>query len=277
MSKATVEFALEYAQYFPVYPLSKNTTYPIKGSKGHNGATQNQELLVEIFTEIVPDTENLAANLNGTDYFVIDLDVKNGKNGLESLNSVAPKGEHEGLGKPVIVMTKNAGLHLYYKSKRTNEINHQIDWMPGIDIIRNGIVLPNTIAPDENGELKRYKLKDGHSFKNATEPPIWLLDRIVQSQQKEAPEGQFTINYRSKPRTKKWTATFIEELVAGAEEGNRNNFLTKQVGKLLSLGTKVEEAYTFTHIINEKCIDPPLKKNEVDKTFESVLKRELGK
>ena len=275
--KTAVEWALEYSQYFPVYPLSPNRTIPLKGSKGHKDATQAQEDIVSLFTELAPETNNLGASFIGTDYFVIDLDIKGGKNGLQNLSALQPKNDTEGLGKPVVVHTKNNGLHLYYKTKDADKIQHEIDWIEGVDILRRNCVLPPTVAPDDNGELKQYRLKEGHSFKDAVAPPEWLMSAIIQSQRKEQPKGKFTLNYSNTKRTKKYTAVVIEEFVEGAKTGNRNEWITKQVGRLLYLGANPETVFTFIHVVNERFIDPPLKTAEVDSVIKSMLKREASK
>lgn len=269
--KSLIEHALYYSNYFPVYPLARNTVVPLAGSKGHLDATQDQEKIVEFFTEKAPDG-NIGASFIGTDYFVLDVDNKVvGKDGLTSLNKILPKGES--LGDPVVVKTKSGnGLHLYYKT--TAEIKHKIDWLPNVDVLKNSCVMPPTKAPTTTGEIGEYVFVKG-TLDDVTEPPQWLLNAIISSQ-KEA-DSSFTISYNTMPSTKKYTAILLEEIVQGVEESQRNVWLTKITGKLLKLGMNSSEAYEFILVANENFVRPPLPDKEVNTIFKSILKSELNK
>ena len=58
------------------------------------------------------------------------------------------------------------------------------------------------------------------------------------------------------------------------EAGSRNNTMASRIGYLLR---KLDEdlAWAATQKINEECCKPPLSYNELQRTFRSILKREL--
>ncbi|MGO1356300.1 primase alpha helix C-terminal domain-containing protein [Alkalibacterium gilvum] len=84
----------------------------------------------------------------------------------------------------------------------------------------------------------------------------------------------FTVSYT---RKKTYTAKFLEEIVAGAGEGERNQFITSKLGKLFSLGMEAEKVYELIHAINQYFLSPPLDDSEINKTFESILKADTKK
>lgn len=272
MPKTLVEYALMFSEYFPVYSLAKGTTVPLKGSHGHLDATQDQEKIVDWFTEKAPEG-NLAASFIGTPYVVLDIDRKGDKDGVQSLNAIKPKGAD--MGDPVVVQTKNNGFHLYYRTDA--DIQHKVGWLESVDVLKNSCVLPPTKALNEQGEPSEYKLVKG-SLENVSELPQWLLNAILRDQQRqERQDSSIILNFQNDTPTKKYTALFLEEIVDGVGEGNRNEWLTKQVGKLLYLGMNATAAYEFTRVINENFISPKLKDGEVNAVFKSILKRESTK
>lgn len=269
--KSLIEHALYYSDYFPVYPLARNTVVPLAGSNGHLDATQDQEKIVEFFIETAPEG-NIGASFIGTEYFVLDVDNKVvGKDGLTSLKNILPKGES--LGDPVVVKTKSGnGLHLYYKT--TAGIKHKIDWLPNVDVLKNSCVLPPTKALTATGEIGEYTFVKG-TLEDVKEPPEWLLNAILSSQ-KEA-DGSFAISYNTTSRTKKYTAILLEEIVQGQDEPGRDAWLTSIIGKFLKFGMNSSEAYELLLVINENFVRPPLPDKDVNKIFKSILKAELNK
>lgn len=270
--KSLVEWALYYSQYFPVYPLAKDSIVPLKGSHGHLDATQDQKELVRFFTELAP-AGNLAASFIDTDYFVLDVDRKTPKeDGMVSLNKIMPQGAD--LGDPVIVKTKSGkGFHLYYRT--TADIKHEIDWLGNVDILKNSCILPPTKAPSTStGEMGEYQFVKG-TLDDVEEPPKWLLNAILDSQKERS--KAFTLSSVEATNKKKYTAILLEEFLKGVETGSRSNWITQQVGRLLYLGMDSEAAYQWIHILNENFVSPPLPDREVNAAFKSILKKELAK
>lgn len=73
---------------------------------------------------------------------------------------------------------------------------------------------------------------------------------------------------------KKFTATFMEELLGGVDDGNRNVWLTKQFGRMLSLGFDATTAYQWIELINREFVRPPLEDRTVNTIVLSIAKKE---
>lgn len=74
---------------------------------------------------------------------------------------------------------------------------------------------------------------------------------------------------------KKYTAIVLEEIMAGVSEGNRNVWLTKQIGKFLYLGMDPNIAYQWLWLINDNFVKPALDSEELNTIFKSILNKEL--
>ncbi|MGM0181658.1 hypothetical protein IGK74_000558 [Enterococcus sp. AZ150] len=79
--------------------------------------------------------------------------------------------------------------------------------------------------------------------------------------------------YKSNHTNKKYTGAFLDELVAGAEHFNRNNWITRQIGRMLSVGADLETVYKMIVVVNENFLPEPLTQKEVYETFESMTKK----
>ncbi|MFV0557968.1 MAG: primase alpha helix C-terminal domain-containing protein [Enterococcus sp.] len=77
----------------------------------------------------------------------------------------------------------------------------------------------------------------------------------------------------SKKRTS--TTMLLESLVEGCEDGNRNNRIAQITGGLLARQVNVEMALELVKIANSY-FNPPLAEAEVEATFISIAKKELG-
>ena len=102
--------------------------------------------------------------------------------------------------------------------------------------------------------------------------PVRIDDYLTPIKSKRPPNS---IIYTAS--AKKYTATFMEEIIEGVAEGNRNNWITSIVGKLFYLGMEHEAIYRWLWLINENCIFPPLSDNEINNVFRSILTKEAKK
>ena len=80
--------------------------------------------------------------------FVVDLDIKNGKNGVESYTTL-------GTNSSYIVSTPSGGLHHYFKFPVEQVISCRVDIEPGVDIRGEGGYV---VAPPSVCDGKAYKL-----------------------------------------------------------------------------------------------------------------------
>lgn len=267
--------ALGYAkQGFKVFPLSSLSKIPVKGSNGFKDATTVETTIVEWFTEIEP-LGNIGISLQDTDWFVMDIDNHKGdQQGLKSLMELS-----NGNKLPddiVATKTPNDGIHFWFKAPKGVEIKQQIGFRDSIDIIKNIIVAPPSRVKCKDGTIRAYEVVSG-SLDSLAEPPQWLLKAITSNRQPNKPNGSYTLDFNDTGRTKKYTAILLEEIVQGVEESQRNVWLTRYTGKLLSLGMNPKEAYQFITVVNENFVQPSLSDVEVNKIFKSILKAELNK
>lgn len=79
--------------------------------------------------------------------------------------------------------------------------------------------------------------------------------------------------YTSNHTNKKYTGAFLDELVAGAMNGNRNNWIARQISRMLNTGAELETIYIMISVANQKFLSDPLPQYEVDQAFKSMTKK----
>lgn len=82
----------------------------------------------------------------------------------------------------------------------------------------------------------------------------------------------YTTNY-STQTGKKYTGKFLDELVAGTEHFNRNNWIMTQISKMLAVGADLKTIYALILVINQNFLDEPLPEKEINATFKSRIKK----
>lgn len=268
--------ALNYAKLgFPVFPLSPLSKIPIKGSKGFKEAITDEAQIVEWFTEIEP-LANIGISLVDTPYFILDCDRHTDeKDGIQSLLELS-KGKGN-LENAVTVKTVNDGLHFIFKAPKGVEVKQQIGFKAGLDVIKNFVVAPPSQVKRKDGTTGMYELVSG-SFENIKEAPAWLLSEITSKQQPEHSNGSYTLDFSNINRPKTYfTAKFMAELKQGAAKGFRNSWVTRQFGRMVSLGMSYEDSFDWIKIVNQNFIDPPLEERELNGIVYSIIKRENRK
>lgn len=245
---------------YEIYPLSANTKTPPKGHHGYLEATRDQNIIVDWF-QSNPDY-NLGLRLDTSYLLVVDVDIHDStKNGKDSLMKLQRQGKTLS---PDTYIEKTAGGGLHYFFKYTGDKVRKVDNWPGIDLLSDFTV----IAPSEiNG--KQYQPLDGRTLADIKPAPNWLVDELSTNNLNGAPEYAYTT------RLKKYTGRLLDEMVQGANTGDRNVWLTKMIGRLFATGAEPETIFALACSINERFIDKPLKTKEVTTIYNSILKREM--
>lgn len=192
---------------------------------------------------------------------VIDIDTHNGVSGADNLKEFCEKYDIE-LPDTKTVMTPSGGLHLYYNlPEKYNDVqfiqNHKE--LEGVDFQTTG----------------RYVVGWGSKIDGVK------YEVINNSPVADLPEKWFdiftdkTIQKKNKKRERKFTANLLGDIIAGCDEGGRNNFLTQIIGKLFATGLEHEEVRVWSLYVNQISLNPPLSEEEVLRTYESVRKREI--
>ncbi|SEI58984.1 Primase C terminal 1 (PriCT-1) [Alkalibacterium gilvum] len=125
---------------------------------------------------------------------------------------------------------------------------------------------------DEESYLDKCIYNEGKGVLKIDNAIEKMAERTAKKKDRSKPA--FTVQY-SRKRT--FTAEFLESLIDPVEKGSRNVHLTKLIGKMFSLGMTAEAVYSYAYIINEYSFEEPLDDEEVNKTFRSILKKDVEK
>ncbi len=253
-------------QGFYIYPLSSNTKIPLKGSNGFNDATIDITQLESWFGD--GSDYNVAINLSLSDLVVIDCDRhEESVDGLANFRDLWLR--YDTTPNTYVEQTPNDGLHYFFKLPTGSKINQETHAFKqqlgldktGIDIIRYGIpVYPSRTSRGQ------YKPMHGDLSEIAM-IPTWLLNLITEEEQ-----TSFTLS-NTRPTSKKYTGAFLDELVRGCPDGEGNDWIMRQVSKMLALGTDLETIYKLIFVVNENFLDKPIEQKEIHATIKSRLKK----
>ncbi|MGV2809927.1 bifunctional DNA primase/polymerase [Enterococcus faecalis] len=192
---------------------------------------------------------------------VIDIDTHNGVSGADNLKEFCEKYDIE-LPDTKTVMTPSGGMHLYYNlPEKYNDVqfiqNHKE--LEGVDFQTHGRYV---VGWGSTIEGVKYEVIDNSPIVDL--PAKWF-DIFTDK----------TIQKKNKKRERKFTANLLGDIIAGCDEGGRNNFLTQIIGKLFATGLEHEEVRVWSLYVNQISLNPPLSEEEVLRTYESVRKREI--
>lgn len=178
-----------------------------------------------------------------SDIFVLDVDVKNGAKGAESLAELEAK--HGKLPRTITAATWSGGKHYFFKYP-PGGMGCRTNFMPGLDIRGTGGYV---VAPPSIVEGKPYTWLHAPTDTPLAEAPEWLL-HLLKEQRVAAPAA------------------------AGPEapipSGGRNSELTSRAGKMRAAGMDASDIYAALQKINATRCQPPLPEKEVRMIAESV-------
>lgn len=152
---SNLEHAIKLAeQGFRVFPLSPNKRLPAIKEWPDHATTDVEQVKTwwskrdpkESFKNAPPLTAKGAkCNIGiatGQGLIVIDVDIKKGKKGDQSLKRLIA----EGLPQTHTVQSTSGGIHLYYKSTADSRLRNRVEWLPGLDIRGDGgfVVAPHS-------------------------------------------------------------------------------------------------------------------------------------
>ena len=199
-----------------------------------------------------------------TDFFVIDIDTvdAHGHDGFKSIDEY----EHKDLLIPTLEQrTASGGRQLIYFKRNDIEVSQNIGWLPGVDVkahVNNYIV----IAPSTH-KGKQYEWLNHNPIVTPSRELIELIN--CKSAGKQRYNGQ---TYST---DKTATSELFEEIVNGlGETGGRNNALASFIGGLLYRNVEVETAHQLALLANDNT-EKSLSPNEFERTFESMVKKEI--
>jgi len=142
-------------------------------------------------------------------FFVLDLDVKEDRNGIQALLELAA-------GKPLpdtaAVLTPSGGVHLYWRLPPGAWVPNRRGLVPGVDVRGEGGYVVGPGSPHKNGSTYREPEED-HPL---ADPPDWLLELVTR---KPEPAALSSEHYRIDPASPKGVQAiaWAKSYLAGAE------------------------------------------------------------
>lgn len=226
--------ALELAgRGFSVFPLIHNSKKPLTPN-GFKNATRDSAQ-IEKWWAANPQANIGVATGQDSGLSVVDVDVKNGAKGAESIKQLP-------LPPTLTVRTPTGGWHLYYRYR--TKLPSRNSFLPGIDIKSDGGYV---VAPGSVIDGKSYEWVD--STHPMEEIPRYVQDRLAAHPRLPEPEDEEAIR-----------------------EPGRNNRLTQMAGAMRRQGMSESEILAALRNVNKHRCSPPLPEEEVERVAKSVAR-----
>jgi hypothetical protein len=262
MEKVMVDKALEYAErgwkVFPLHTMNGslctcgNSTCSSAAKHPHIKEWQkqcsNQSGEIKEWWQKWPDANIGLATGQPSGFFVLDVDPRHG--GKESLQKLVKKNGI--LPKTLASHTGGGGYHLFFNEPDT-KVSNRANILPGLDVRGDGgyIVAP----PSFHKSGVQYRWIKEFSESPINDAPQWLLNLSI---------------------AKEASSSFFDFPQGSISEGGRNNFLTREAGKLRRNGVEFNELSLELRRINEAQCLPPLPDEEVMAICASVARYPTG-
>jgi hypothetical protein len=244
---------------YRVFPSNQLKKPCVKDPYGHS--TNEKEGIRELFGNF-PNamTAIPTGSINGIT--VVDLDVKGGVNGIESLRGLI----HD-LPPTMVVRTPSGGAHLFFRTGSENLPSSVGKLGPGIDIRGSGSNAISFGSVSEKGMYRWDHTLSGFTWRPAPMPPD--LKKLIYA---AAPSGRAQMGGGQSYNRSDVGNRLTDPIV----KGSRNDQFASRIGYLLKIYTP-QEVYDLAHHMNKTLTTEPLDRKEVDTVFCSILKRELRK
>lgn len=193
---------------------------------------------------------------------VVDLDVKGGVNGIDSL-----RGLIDDLPPTMVVRTPSGGVHLYFRTGSENLPSSVGKLGPGIDIRGGGSNAISFGSVSEKGTYRWDHSVSGFTWRPAPMPPD--LKKLIYA---AAPSGRTQMGDGQSYSRSGVGSRLTDPIVTG----QRNSEFASRIGYLLKIYTP-QEVYELAQHMNKTLTTEPLDRKEIDTVFCSILKRELRK
>lgn len=250
-------------QGFAVYLLSQGTNTPHKGSNGHLDATQDVNVLANMFDKYGVDS-NIGIVLQGTNLVCLDIDRHTpSKNGLRSLLRAGIKANFDN---EVVEWTPRQGLHVFYRVPDDIDVSSlKRNLLDGVELITDRVTVAPSVKQLDGGFISYQHI--GKLFSEANMMPQWLIDLAY-----SVP----TSGYTAQKRQPKYSMNQrLEMLLNGFETGQRNNQVMSISGWLLSIkDIDPNLVYELVQKFDSESSDP-LPDIEVNTIFRSAYNRQV--
>ena len=227
-----------------VFPCVENKKNPLTAN-GFKDASSDEQVIND-WWDRYPDANIGLATGKQTNLVVVDVDVKNGANGLESLKQLQLEcGEFD----TRVVRTPSGGLHYYFSYPRgVDTIKNRTNMKPGIDIRADGGYV---IAPGSSIDGNPYEFEDEH--KEIAALPQELFEILISNDQDDySMTSHFSIQ--------------------NFEQGRRNNDVFNLACSLRGKGIPYDIAENQVLIAANNCV-PILSASEARRCLDSAYSR----
>lgn len=237
---------------FSVFPLVANSKIPAT-KNGFKAATNDLAEAEKLFAIAKNPNIGIATGpVSGV--WVLDIDIKNGALGMESLAKL-----EEQYGRlqytTLTCETVSGGLHFYFNYPMIGAIKNRTAVLPGIDVRGDGgycVAAPSII----DGKAYRWQ----NESKAIADAPDWLIELV------RAPSAPKAMAARS------------EGSVDGRVvlQGGRNDAMMRFAVKHLHLGHPRDAVRAMALALNIETFTPPLDEKEVLHVVDNVFRRYEG-
>ena len=235
---AALGYAAEGMKVLPITPGGKSPT----AEHGVRDATTDVAT-IRRWWESTPDANLAIRTGKESGIWVLDVDVKNGAGGLESLKEL--QDEHGKLD-AFSVQSPSGGLHFYF-THPGERVKNSVGLRPGIDVSGDAGYV---VAPPSSIDGRVYSKRE-ESPDDIRAAPRWLLDVVLGSQRSESPSREVT----------KAGAEVLKKCLIGVDEGERNSIMFECAIMLRQFGEPIETAMRHVLAFAQVC-RPPLPEGE---------------
>ncbi|WP_211462889.1 phage/plasmid primase, P4 family [Collimonas silvisoli] len=232
-------------RFFAVLPIIANKKFPAVAN-GFKDASTDPDQIVEWFPKNTHANIGIATGV-ASSIFVLDIDVKDGVSGMESLAELENK--YGPLPPTLTCATGSGGKHFYFNYPQDTPIKCRVAIRPGIDVRGEGgyVVAPPSIV---SGNLYQW-IDESVPIADA---PAWLI-KIVGVK---------------KPREPKLTETPTIGTVV--TPGSRNDTMMQAVTEQMKKGHPRNVVTDIVLMLNAAACVPPLEDAEVLKIVDNVFR-----
>jgi hypothetical protein len=235
------------ARGWPVFPLNTGGKTP-RTKNGLHAATRDREKISKWWQKW--RSANIGVQTGAeSGLVVLDVDVKNGQPGLQSLAELE---RQHGRLETLRAHTPTDGLHLFFRAP-AQVVQNRVGFLPGLDLRGQGgyiVVAPSRVG----GQSYRWE----NFSAEIAEMPDWLLSLATARPQKgngASPAQQENLTFA--------------EAFAGVQEGSRNDTIFRLACKLRQESWEYDESLALVRTAAGNC-QPPLPEEEALRCLDSA-------
>lgn len=252
MGAMILDAALDYAEAgFSVIPVRPSDKAPYT-AHGLKEATTDTETIREWWTRWPDANVAIACGKPSHNIVVLDVDMKEKKNGLRSIN--AWQVNHGDFPETVVANTPSGGLHFFFRVDDPSLYKNRVEAIPGVDIRGDGAYV--VVYPSVGVNGKWYTWRRGVScieieeIADANTSVLELLE----------------MNSRDSAANRQQDAAKKQRV--NVEQGNRNDTIFRYACAQCGQNVPIEVCLTAARELN-KTFNPPLDDHELEKTVRS--------